>query len=150
MSTNMFSLYKDKMNGMAVLAGSGPCTHFDAPEVCFDVNSTYQIEPSIEDGDSDNGYKGKPIYFYSGINDTTVLHSAVVDSSNYHVEMEANVRNNYIDGYEHIFPNDIAGHLDMNPEWPCSDKSQREHGTGSNYCKVDMAGNFLTHLYGDL
>lgn len=64
--------------------------------------------------------------------------------------MGTSVHREYIEGFDHIFPNDVSGHEYMNPEVECSDPSFHLYGAGSNYCQVDMAGNFLNYLYGDL
>ena len=90
------------------------------------------------------------MFFYSGSADTTVPRNVSVLSSEYHERLNANVKNDFIDGFEHILPNDVGGHEDLNPKVECSDNSERPYRTGSNYCEVDMAGELLTHIYGDL
>ena len=79
MSTNLYSLFDktdgDKMDGLAVLAGTGPCTHLDL-DVCQGEKSTVSS--------SAYGYEDKPVFFYSGSADTTVPRNVSVLSSEYH------------------------------------------------------------------
>lgn len=72
------------------------------------------------------------------------------------------IKTEWRNGFEHIYPNDIQGHDDINPPFECSiwDCEQFEEqgepcnvwwdDLGSNNCGFDLAFEFLTHLLGDL
>jgi predicted esterase len=86
LTTSLFSLFHENIDGIAVLSGGGPIHNFN------------------ESADFEN----KPAYFYTGTSDDIVFQEEIsLPSSVIFKNFGANVKTNWIEGFEHVFPNDV-------------------------------------------
>ena len=120
LTTNLFAMFNQYIDGIAVLAGIGPCaTRQEDFTEMLDIPLDDQLDISICQEKSEHfptdGYLGKPAYFYSGTKDKIVPHEFTKSSAEWHKEMGVNLKTNWIDEFEHVYPNDIPGHLYNNP-----------------------------------
>jgi predicted esterase len=86
LTTSLFSLFHENIDGIAVLSGGGPF---------------HNLNKSAD-------FDDKPAYFYTGTSDDIVLQEEIsLPSSLTFKYFGANVKTNWIEGFEHVFPNDV-------------------------------------------
>ena len=95
-----------------------------------------------------DGYQGKPAYFYSGTKDKIVPHEFTKSSAEWHKEMGVDLKTNWIDEFEHVYPNDIPGHLYNNPQNSCESNFLTPLYGGLNNCDYDLAKDYLEFILG--
>jgi hypothetical protein len=70
LTTNLFAMFNQHIDGVAVLAGLGPCAtrHYNIGEL-IPFMSSCQDQQDVYPTD---GYAGSPVYFYTGKDDSIV------------------------------------------------------------------------------
>jgi poly(3-hydroxybutyrate) depolymerase len=72
MTSNLFAMFNENIDGVGIIAASGPCaTRGDFGGDPCNFTDKYPTE----------GMRFKPVYIYSGTNDTIVMHDEVVNTS---------------------------------------------------------------------
>ena len=134
---------------MASLGGGGPCT--TRPQDGFripQIDKEYGVGCDIQgNGYSVDGYSQAKGFFFGGRSDSVLGFDVLKETANWHESMGMKVKKVWKQGFEHVYPNDIPGHEEINPEQDCSIWWDE---LGSNNCEFDVAYEFLTYFFGDL
>ena len=110
LSSNLMAMYNEHIDGAGILAGGGPCA-----EPTKDPNSEFCNKLTPDDkGYPTDGYKGTPMYHYQGYEDSTVPFQLGKDNADWSISHDADVKTDYIDGFEHTFPISNSVILDAN------------------------------------
>jgi len=140
LSSNLMAMYNDNIDGVGVLAGSGPCASSRPVEPGF-----CDATPPIQNYSTD-GYKDTPMYHYQGLADGTVKPEDGEANADWSEHLGANVLKDYIDDFSHTFPisnqfvTDPALGMDVKP---CSNG-------GVINCSVDTVKKMLEHFFGSV
>ena len=118
LTTNMFAWFNQRIDSIAVLAGTGPCTTrqelggtlADYGWFCEGPGVSYPTD----------GYNGKSVFFFTGDYDPDIDSKK---SAEWHKSMGMNVKTHWKSGFNHTFANDIPGHEDFNPKIDCANIS---------------------------
>lgn len=137
MTTNLFAMFNDNINGTGIHSGSGPC----ATQGIACTNRSQQVMEYPTDG-----YRNKPTFFYSGTKDNIVLHNWTTIPSDYYENLNANVGRLWVDSFVHIFPNSLPPHEQYNPPLACHIRN--ENYSAVQNCGLNLAKASLEHIYG--
>lgn len=108
-STNLFAMFADSIDGIAINSGFGPCANarYSCPD---DELITYPTD----------GIKGKPVYHYHGTADPLIKNPETAITATWFEDRNANVKRNWISDFVHILPNSVHSNRQYNPPYSCS------------------------------
>ena len=135
MTSNLFTMFSDSIDGAAINSGSGPC-----------ANTGYACKDEKIVNYSTEGMKDKPVFFYSGVKDPVVLHEHTKITSEWFEMQGVQIKRRWIYDFMHIFPNSVTSNLEKNPPFSCgmvNDNTGAVHNCGYN-----LAGEIFTHILG--
>lgn len=127
MTANLFTMFNDNIDGAGIHSGTGPC-----------ANAGWSCPLGKKRSYSTKGMKGKPVFFYGGMNDTTVFPILTQMTSAWFRIKGAKVKTEWINEFEHIFPNSVPQHGKYNPPLSCSIRNE-EAGSAVQSCGYNMA-----------
>lgn len=137
MTSNLFTMFSNNIDGAAIMAGSGPC-----------ANAGLTCPLGKRDQYNTDGIKRKPVFFYSGVNDTTVFHLFSEITSLWFQLRGAYVKRYWVSDFQHIFPNSVASNFQYNPPLSCAIRN--EIYSAVQNCGQNMALEGLKHMFGPL
>ena len=136
LSTNLFTMFNDNIDGAIINSALGSCANFGA----FCDNETIPVNYTM------TGMKGKPMFFYSGVKDPVVNHTWSVQTSNIFEEQGVNIRRRWVRDFLHIFPNSVTSNFRFNPLTSCGIKNEQYSAVQN--CGWNMALEGLSHIFG--
>lgn len=136
MTANLFSMFNDNIEGAAINAGFGPCA-------TAGLSCEVRSDPRPF---NTSGIKGKPVFVYSGVNDSVVYHNMTTATADFFESLGANVSRRYIHDFFHVLPNSVQGSDQFNPPSSCARKNAVD--MGNQNCGYNLAFEVLQHLYG--
>ena len=129
-------MFNDNIDGAIINSGSGPCANTGFS--CSDEKNVTTY--------STKGMLGKPMFFYSGVNDSVVLNDHVVITSEWFKNQGANIARQWVSDFLHIFPNSVRSNTKYNPPLSCG--TRNESYSAVQNCGYNMALEALQHIYG--
>lgn len=114
MSANFFAMFNENVDGAAIHSGAGPCA-------VGGLTCPSSKLPSY----TSKGIRDKPVFFYSGINDTVVKHAAVEITSLWFKLKGADVKHEWYHEFKHIFPQAVPSN-EHNPVLSCAEREEEK------------------------
>lgn len=90
-------MFNEQIDGVAINAGHGPCS-------TAAINCS---EPSNQTAYSTTGIEGKPVFLYTGVNDSVVAYTQSNETANFFESHGAKVKRSWIHDFIHVWPNSV-------------------------------------------
>ena len=119
LTSTLFTMFNDALDGVAFNAGAA-----------YADNIT-QFNYSL------SGVKGKPVFFYTGSNDSLVPVSVQNETANKFESLGADVKRVWIHDFMHVFPNNVQTNRQFNQPSSCAVPAHNYNGAQN--CGYNMA-----------
>jgi hypothetical protein len=143
MTSNLFTMFNDNIDGAAIMIGSGPCANEGIDMHGDKVLNDWLSCTNRGKKYSTKGIKGKPVFMYAGTKDITIPIEKSKKTANFFGSMGANMTKRWIADFTHIIPNNVQSSDKYNPPVSCA------KAVGTGQCGYNMALEAFTHLYGE-